>query len=140
MNAVDTNVLVYSVDHDEPDNQAKAIALLDQLTQPPVETLLLSQVAGEYLSCLRRWQSSGRVTPADVGQYLNRAVAMFPLILLPQLSMLGLSLDLHSRYSLSHGDSMLLAACIESGVQTLYSEDLGAGTSYDSVTVINPFS
>ena len=139
MNAVDTNVLVYSVDYDEPDKQAKAIALLDQLTQPPIETLLLWQVAGEYLSCLRRWQSLGRVTPAEVEQYLNRALAMFPLVL-PKRSMLGLSLDLHSRYSLSHWDSMLLAACIEAGVETLYSEDLGAGTSYDTVTVINPFA
>ena len=139
MNAVDTNVLVYSVDHDEPDKQARAIVLLDQLTQPPVETMLPWQVAGEYLSCLRRWQSSDRVTSAEVEQYLNRALAMFPLVL-PKRSMLGLSIDLHSRYSLSHWDSMLLAACIEAGVDTLYSEDLGAGTSYDTVTVINPFA
>ncbi len=41
MNAVDTNVLVYSVDQDEPAKQAKAIELLDRLTQPPVETVLL---------------------------------------------------------------------------------------------------
>jgi len=34
---------------------------------------------------------------------------------------------------------MLVAACIDAGVDTLYSEDLGHGTEYDSVTVINPF-
>ncbi|MEK6258269.1 MAG: PIN domain-containing protein [Planctomycetota bacterium] len=138
MNAVDTNVLVYSVDHDEPVKQAKAIALLDQLTQPSVKTVLPWQVAGEYVSCLRRWQSTGRVTPVEVEQYLNRALALFPLAL-PTRSVLSLALDLHSRYSLSHWDSMLLAACVEAGVKTLYSEDLGADTVYDMVTVINPF-
>jgi predicted nucleic acid-binding protein len=35
---------------------------------------------------------------------------------------------------------MLLAACIDANVSTLYSEDLGDGTTYDSVTVINPFA
>ncbi len=45
-----------------------------------------------------------------------------------------------SRLSLSHWDSMLLAACIEAGVDTLYSEDLDAGTTYNTVTVINPFA
>jgi predicted nucleic acid-binding protein len=34
---------------------------------------------------------------------------------------------------------MLLAACIAAGVRRLYSEDLGSGTEYDSVTVLNPF-
>ena len=139
MNAVDTNVLVYSIDHVAPAKQAQALALLDRLTQPPVETVLLWQVAGEYLSCLRRWQSSGRVSAAEVEQYLDRALAMFPLVL-PKRSVLGLSLKLHSRYSLSHWDSLLLAACIDAGIETLYSEDLGAGTTYDTVTVINPLA
>jgi len=35
---------------------------------------------------------------------------------------------------------MLVAACIEAGVHTLYSEDLDPGTRYDSVAVINPFA
>ncbi len=35
---------------------------------------------------------------------------------------------------------MLLAACIEAGVTTLYSEDLSHGVRYDSVLVVNPFA
>ena len=56
MNAVDTNVLVYFVDRDEPAKRAKAIELLDGLVKEDVETILLWQVAAEFLSCLRRWQ------------------------------------------------------------------------------------
>lgn len=47
--------------------------------------------------------------------------------------------DLHSRYSLSHWDSMLVAACIEARVDTLHSEDLDEGTRYDSLEIVNPF-
>jgi predicted nucleic acid-binding protein len=45
MNAVDTNLLVYAIDHDEPAKQAQAIDLLDRLAQPHVDTFLLWQRA-----------------------------------------------------------------------------------------------
>jgi predicted nucleic acid-binding protein len=35
---------------------------------------------------------------------------------------------------------MLLAACKEAGVITLYSEELDAGTDYDGLAVVNPFA
>ena len=50
------------------------------------------------------------------------------------------SFDLRLRFSLSHWDSLLLAACRENGVTTLFSEDFDVGTNYDGVRVVNPFS
>jgi predicted nucleic acid-binding protein len=35
---------------------------------------------------------------------------------------------------------MIVQAAIAAGAQTLYSEDLNAGQSYGSVTVINPLA
>jgi len=139
MNAVDTNVFVYAADDYEPVKQAKAVKLPDQLVQTPSETWLLWQVAGEFLSCMRRWESTGRISPADVEANIRDLLAMFPLAL-PTQNVIVLSLDLSSRFSLSHWDSMLLAACIEAGVDALYSEDLDVATTYDTVTVINPFA
>lgn len=43
-------------------------------------------------------------------------------------------------YSLSHWDSLLLAACATAGVDTLYSEDMDDGMTYDTVKVVNPFA
>ncbi len=39
MNAVDTNVLVYFVDSDEPVKRAEAVKILDRLVNEPVETV-----------------------------------------------------------------------------------------------------
>jgi predicted nucleic acid-binding protein len=50
MNAVDTNVLVYSLDADEPVKQAKAKSLLSALSSTPPQTILPWQVAGEFLN------------------------------------------------------------------------------------------
>lgn len=42
------------------------------------------------------------------------------------------------RFSLSHWDSMIIAACLEANVQTLYTEDLGY-SSIDELGIVNPF-
>jgi predicted nucleic acid-binding protein len=139
MNAVDTNVLVYFVDRDEPTKRAKAVALLDGFVREDEETVLLWQVAAEFLSCLRRWEAEGRISRQEALGNVARLEAMFRCVL-PTQAVLRRSLDLSARYSLSHWDAMLLAACVEAGVRTLYSEDLASGVKYDSVTVINPFA
>ena len=139
MNAVDTNVLVYFVDHDEPAKRARATELLEQLAQGQDETVLLWQVAGEFLSCMRRWENVGRITRETTLRHLAVVESMFSIVF-PSQPILSKSLDLSSRYSLSHWDSMLLAACLEAGVDTLYTEDLGAGMTYDSIRAVNPFA
>jgi predicted nucleic acid-binding protein len=111
--------------------------LLDRLVRSPSETVLLWQVAGELLSCLRRWESTGKRSGADVHADIQDILAMFPLAF-PTKEVILRALDLHSRYSLSHWDSMLVAACIEADVDTLYSEDLDDGATYDSVEIVNP--
>ena len=138
MNAADTNVYVYALDADEPVKQVKALELFDRLVLQSADTVLIWQVAGEFLSQLRRWESAGRLTPEEVQATFRRFSAMFPLRA-PSAGIFQISFDLRSRFSLSHWDSMLLAACKEAGVTTLYSEDMDSGTDYDGLAIINPF-
>ena len=118
MNAVDTNVLIYALDASEPVTQAKAQQLLSGLAQPPIDTVMPWQVAGELLSCLRRWESAGRIATADVEGHFRDMVALFALVI-PAATLFDVAFDLHKRFSLSHWDSMLLAACKEAGVTML---------------------
>ncbi len=60
-------------------------------------------------------------------------------IIYPTVDLLQQSLDLSAAHSLSHWDSLLLAACNEAGIRTLYSEDLSHNAIYGSVRVVNPF-
>lgn len=139
MNAVDTNVFVYTLDADEPAKQVKAIELLDRLARTPAETVLLWQVAGEFLGQLRRFEAKGHLTSSAVETGFKRLRATFALRI-PTDDLFEASFDLRARYSLSHWDSMLLAACKQVGVTTLYSEDMTAGMSYDGVVIANPFA
>jgi predicted nucleic acid-binding protein len=138
MNAVDTNVLLYRVDRYEPVKQAKAKALLRRLRAGSAPTVLLWQVAGEFLNQLRRWESTGRTTAKGVVRYFAATRSLIPLQL-PSNAVLDRSLDLASRFRLSHWDSMIVAACLEAGVTKLYTEDMGAPTKFDSLELENPF-
>jgi predicted nucleic acid-binding protein len=140
MNGIDTNVLIYSLDKHEPVKQAKAQTLIRRLGVPTsTPTALLWQVAGELVSHLRRWQDQGKITRADLVRELLAFRSTFPLVM-PTPAVLDRALDLTARYSLSHWDSMLLGACIEAGVTTLYTEDMGSPTTFDSVQLVNPFT
>jgi predicted nucleic acid-binding protein len=64
MNAVDTNVLLYSVDRHEPIKQAKAQQTLNELHAAGT-AVLHWQVLGEVAQQLRRWQTNGRISKAS---------------------------------------------------------------------------
>src|SRR5437868_1749611 len=103
MNAVDTNVFVYSFDSDSTAKQVRARELVGRLARVPAETILPWQVAGELLSCLRKWESAGRITAADVTAHFRDILALFQLQI-PTARVFELSMDLRSRFSLSHWD------------------------------------
>lgn len=139
MTAIDTNVFIYSLDTDEPIKRAKAQELVNRLTQAPGSTVLLWQTAAEFLRNLRKRQAKGHMTAAQVEEHFQNLVNLFPLIP-PTARSLPHYFDLFGRFSLSHWDAMLLAACKEAGVTTLYSEDMDAGTDYDGLRIVNPFA
>jgi predicted nucleic acid-binding protein len=138
MNGVDTNILVYCIDTRDLDKLRKARALIGSLrnSQPP--TVLLWQVAGELTRQLRAWSDKGELRETDIRRYLDFFRRVFPLTM-PTPQALDRALDLAQRFSLSHWDSMLLGACVEAGVDTLFTEDMGAPTMIGSVRLISPF-
>lgn len=138
MIAVDTNVLIYAVDFDEAVKSRLAQGLLQTLVQQNAPLVVPWQVASEFLACLRRWEASNRIGANDVQAYLNSFILRLPMVY-PTVASLAISVELNNTYSLSHWDSMLLAACVEAGIDTIYSEDLSNNTTYGSVRVINPF-
>ena len=138
MIAIDTNVLVYSMDADEPSKQERALGLLDRLIREGKKPVLLWQVACELLSQLRNWEKRGKLDPGSVEAIFGRFTGVFQVVK-PGDSVFGLSFRLREEYSLSHWDSLILAACLDSNIREIYSEDFSSGASYRGVRVINPF-
>lgn len=121
-----------------PGKQSIARQLIDTALNDGQEIALPWQVACEFLACLRRWQNDGRMTADEVDAHIRQAITLFG-VQMPSPGVIESSLDLHRQFSLSHWDSLLVSACAEAGVTTLYTEDLDAGTTYEGVSVVNPF-
>lgn len=132
MNAVDTNILIYVNDHRDSVKQGVAASLISSLT----EGVLLWQVACEYLAASRKLESLG-YGRAQAYQYI-RDLQQVWYTALPTWSVIERAENLISRFSLSHWDSMIVAACLEANVQTLYTEDFGY-SSIDGLGIVNPF-
>jgi predicted nucleic acid-binding protein len=137
MNAVDTNLLFYSIDRSEPEKQSKAQKCLQGLRSSPATTWLLWQVLGESAQQLRRWRDQGKLSSAECADHLAAFRYIFPL-LLPTPASFDLAVSLADRFSLAHWDSMILGACKSAGITTLYTEDMGAPRTLDGIERINP--
>lgn len=139
MNAIDTNVFVYTFDPADPAKQARSRQLVFDLVSKPHESVLLWQVAVEFLAYLRKAQGKKLLTDEEVKARFQEVLQLFALKL-PTAQVFERSFALHERYSLSHWDSLLVAACQDAGVTRLYSEDMQHGADYDGVQIVNPFA
>lgn len=137
MIAVDTNILVYRLDSQEPAKRNRARELLARLAVDP-QAVLLWQVLGELIRQLRYWEDQKQITSATLRRYVRVFRGLFPLAM-PTPEVVDHALALAARYSLSHWDSMLLGACKVASVTTLYTEDMGAPARYDNIELVNPF-
>ena len=139
MNTIDTNVVAYTFDPADPAKQALARQLLSNLVLKPLETVLLWQVAVEFLACLRKAEKKGLLTGEQVQVNFGEVLQLFARQL-PTAKVFEHGFILYKRYSLSHWDSLLIAACKETGVKCLYSEDMQDGADYAGVNIVNPFA
>src|SRR5215208_4065773 len=139
MNAIDRNVLLYSIDRSEPTKQLKAQEILKLLNSSAEPTILLWQVLTESSRQLRRWRDQGKLTAIEFSQHIQAFRHLFPLSL-PTAEAFDAALSLAERFSLSHWDSMILGACHAAGATRLYTEDLGAPRKIDGIELINPFA
>lgn len=139
MNAVDTNIFAYAFDPADPAKHARARQLVSDLIVQASGSVLLWQVAVEFLAFLRKAEGQGRLTREEVKARVQEILQLFTLKL-PTVQVLERGFALHERYSLSHWDSLLVAACQEAGVACLYSEDMQHGADYDGVKIVNPFA
>jgi predicted nucleic acid-binding protein len=98
---------------------------------------LLWQVANEYVAASRKLKPFG-YNREQAFQDINSWRKVWT-TKLPTWAVMDRAEDLGKRFSLSFWDAMIIAACLESGIVTLYSEDFDAYSQIDGLQLINPF-
>ena len=130
--ALDTNILAYAEGVDDPSRQKSAQALVARLD--PLLTVIPVQVLGELFSVLTRkglsrdvarqvilsWEENGELAPTTTDVFTAAVV-------------------LALRHKMQIWDCVILSAAADAGCALLLSEDMGHGSTFAGVTVINPF-
>jgi predicted nucleic acid-binding protein len=130
---VDTNILIYAGSA-HPQDVAKRTVALGILHRTDIG--FSAQVLQEYYEVAyrkRRLALSQHEALTAV-----RALALRPVVAITADLVLRAAI-LSDRFQISYWDAAIVAAALELGCQTLYSEDLNHQQNYDGLTVVNPF-
>ncbi len=129
---VDTNIWLYAlVQSSENDSRhEKAARLLEEIARPVVSTQVIRESCNNLIKAgipenslkalISGWYQDCEVNEATESQFL-------------------LASNLRESFSFSHWDSLIVAAALDAGCETLYSEDMQHGQVIEGkLTIINP--
>jgi predicted nucleic acid-binding protein len=134
MNAIDTNIWLYSHDVREKDKQRIAQELIES-----VRSLALPwQVGCEFIAASRKLSSAG-FSESEAWDALDAMQILADVVLLPTVPLWNHARNLQADHSLSLWDGLLVASCLRGGVRVLYTEDMGAPRIVAGLWLVNPF-
>jgi predicted nucleic acid-binding protein len=128
--ALDTNILIYSHDKDAIDKQNIA---RDLIVRSPI---ICTQVVSEYISVLSRLMKipKNMLLKACMPNLLNCQIYKV------DIATLQTAEHLIERYDFQLFDSIIVASALNSGCETLYSEDMHHQMLIEKqLSIINPF-
>ena len=133
---LDTNVLVYRFDRDEPAKSARARQILDQEGRAG-QLILSTQVLQEFYVTVTRKLTD----PLSESQALEavRYLAQLPLVQI-DAELVTDSIVLSRDHRISFWDALILHAAARGGCDTVLTEDLQHGWEILGLEVVNPFA
>lgn len=130
---VDTNVLVYALDGNEPDKRRAASRLL-----AADEAFALStQVLGEfYVTVTRKMRPP--LSAADAQSAVSE-LARLPVVA-TDLTLVQAAMATAQNAQISYWDALIIEAAVVAGCERVLTEDLATGSVIRGVEVVNPFA
>ena len=134
---LDTNIFVYTFDETTSVQRARARELVE-LALTTRLGVVSYQVIQEFLNVVTR-RFLVPLSPTDCRSYVEQVLA--PLWhVSPTVALYLRALDMQERSGYSFYDSLIVAAALEAGCRTLYTQDLQPGRQFDALTVVDPFA
>lgn len=133
---LDTNVLVYLFDGDDPSKQRCAQDLLSN-RELRAQIILSTQVLQEFYVAVTRKLA----VPLDPNAALKAVqnLSVFPVVQI-DTSLILLAIQRSLKARVSFWDALILEAALVSGATLLYSEDFQDGAVFGELRVANPFN
>lgn len=132
---VDTNVLVYAYDLDEPEKRKRANEWLKKLWQTGGGAIS-TQIMQEFYNTVTRKFAQPMAAPTAREVLVTYSAWR---VVSPDPSLVLDASKLEERDSVSFWDALIIEAAKRAGATRLLTEDLQHGRRFGSVTVENPF-
>lgn len=133
---LDTNILIYTLDDDNPGKRDRARALVGEALSES-RGCISTQVVQEFLNAsLRKFAKP--LTPADAQRFLT--VVLEPLCtVFAGIDLFQQAITITDRWKFAFYDALIVASAFQAGCPILYSEDLQHGQKVESLQILNPF-
>ena len=134
---LDTNIFVYAFLASEPRKRAKAVELIET-SLGSGRGCISYQVVQEFANVARK-KFATRLSAADCKAFID--AAMLPLNrVASSTALIHTALDLQDELKYSFYDCLMIAAALQAGAETLYTEDLQHWQLVRGVLrIVNPF-
>jgi len=133
---LDTNVLVYTFDKSSPEKRNRARQLVEEALATQ-KGAISYQVIQEMLNVATR-KFASPLTPEQARRYLSDVLE--PLCAVYASSdLFRKAINLQGRWQFGFYDSLIVAAALQAGCETLYTEDLQHQQAVESLTIVDPF-
>jgi predicted nucleic acid-binding protein len=133
---VDTDVLIYAHDRSAGEKHCRARDLIRDLWQSGQGCLSVQVLQEFYLNVTQK--VARPLASEEAGQIIADLAAWQ--VHRPGAEDILDAIRLQERYRISFWDAMIVASAAQMGCQTIWSEDLNSGQTYDQVAVLNPFA
>lgn len=133
---LDTNILVYAFDKDEPKKRQRVLDLLTR-PKPQWRFVVSTQVMQEFFAVVTRKFSPPM--PAEVAREALTKLRGLPTVRVDPSIILA-AVDTHNKHQLSFWDALILESAARDSCDEVWSEDLHAGFRLRNTTVMNPLT
>ena len=128
---LDSNIILYNYMNTEVAKKNLSERLIKR-----AEHVISAQVIGEVCNNLRK---KLQYTPDELEGVIEELYVSFKIISVDRNVYMRVP-GLLRKYAVSFWDSLIIAAALDSGCTTLYSEDMQNGLKIDFLTIVNPFN
>ena len=134
---LDTNIIIYSFDGNNPSKQAIARGLIERGLSEQ-NSCISYQVVQEFANVATR-KFAVSLSHDDCRQYIENI--LHPLWkIYSSRELVSSALDISERWQYSFYDALIVAAALEASCSVLYSEDLQHKQKIYSLQIIDPFA
>ncbi|MFY0696648.1 MAG: PIN domain-containing protein [Balneola sp.] len=133
---LDTNIIVYAYESEDLNKQKIAKELIIKGVSNNTASISY-QVIQEFVNVATK-KFKSPIKWSDCQLFIDRSLALIWDVN-PHKELIYSAINIAERWKYSFYDSLIIAAALEAGCSTLYSEDLQHNQKIYSVQIINPF-